>query len=106
MSHTPNTLVSGVLDVARLYLAQFAVNNEPTRFEDCLPVTINTMPRINIVSLSISRKYNLKCSLHKCKFFQSKVELLDRIISSDGIWPVYDKVECIKNVPCLRMLNR
>ena len=49
--------------------------------------------------LEILKKYNLKCSLRKCKFFQSHVEFLGHIISSDGIRPVHDKVEAIKNFP-------
>ena len=49
--------------------------------------------------LEILKKYNLKCNLRKCKFFQSQVEFLGHIISSDGIRPVHDKVESMRNFP-------
>ena len=41
-SNTPNTLVSGVLDIVRLYRNQFVVGDEPTGYTDHLPFTINT----------------------------------------------------------------
>ena len=49
--------------------------------------------------LEILKKYNLKCNLRKCKFFQSHVEFLGHVISSDDIQPVHDKVESIRNFP-------
>ena len=49
--------------------------------------------------LEILKRYNLKCSLRKCKFFQTQVEFLGHIISSDGIQPVHDKVQSMRGFP-------
>ena len=44
-------------------------------------------------------KYNLKINLCKCAFFQQEVPFLGHIISKEGVRPVHDKVESIRNFP-------
>ena len=50
-----------------------------------------------IQTLETLRRYNLKINLPKCQFFQSSVEFLGHVVTPDGIRPVHDKVEAIKN---------
>ena len=44
-------------------------------------------------------KFNLKVNLSKCSFFQQEVPFLGHIVSKEGIRPVFDKVEAIRNFP-------
>ena len=52
--------------------------------------------------LEILKKYNLKCSLKKCKFFQQSVEFLGHIVTPEGLRPVHDKISAIRNFPVPR----
>ena len=57
----------------------------------------------NIIKvLEILKTYNLKCSLHKYRFFQSEVEFLGHSISPAGIRPLHDKIESMRNFPVPR----
>ena len=49
--------------------------------------------------LEILKKYNLKCSLKKCCFFQQSVEFLGHIVSSEGLHSVHNKILSIREFP-------
>ena len=48
------------------------------------------------------RKAGLKMKCSKCDFFKSKIHYLGHLISSDGISPLPDKLDTIKNMPVLK----
>ena len=50
-----------------------------------------------ICILETLRRSNLKINLTKCQFFKTSVEFLGHQVTPDGIRPVHDKVEAIRN---------
>lgn len=42
-------------------------------------------------------EYNVKVSFAKCKFYKTSMEFLGHIIDANGINPIKEKTECIKN---------
>ena len=44
-------------------------------------------------------KHNLKINLKKCSFFQKSVEFLGHRISKEGVKPLFDKVQAIREFP-------
>ena len=47
------------------------------------------------------RKAGLKMKQSKCNFFKSQIHYLEYLISEDGISPLLDKLDSIKNMPLL-----
>ena len=45
------------------------------------------------------RKANLKMKCPKCDFFKSKIHYLGHLISAEGIRPLPNKLDCIRNMP-------
>ena len=48
------------------------------------------------------RKAGLKMKRSKCDFFKSQIHYLGHLISEDGISPLPDKLDSIKNMPALK----
>ena len=48
------------------------------------------------------RKAGLKMKSSKCNFFKSQIHYLGHLISEDGISPLLDKLDSIKNMPALK----
>ena len=44
-------------------------------------------------------KHNLKINLKKCSFFQKNVEFLGHEIGKEGVKPLFDKVQAIREFP-------
>ena len=44
-------------------------------------------------------KHNLKINLKKCSFFQKSVEFLGHCVSKEGVKPLFDKVQAIREFP-------
>ena len=44
-------------------------------------------------------KHNLKVNLKKCSFFQTSVKFLSHRISKEGVKPLFDKVQAIREFP-------
>ena len=50
----------------------------------------------------ILRQAGLKMKHSKCDFFKSEIHYLGHLISADGISPLLDKLDTIKNMPVLK----
>ena len=51
------------------------------------------------------RKAGLKMKQAKCDFFKSQIHYLGHLISEDGISPLLDKLDSIKNMPALKCVK-
>ena len=51
------------------------------------------------------RKAGLKMKQSKCDFFKSQIHYLGHLISEDGISPLLDKLDSIKNMPALKCVK-
>ena len=51
------------------------------------------------------RKAGLKTKQSKCNFFKSQIHYLGHLISEDGICPLPDKLDSIKNMPALKCVK-
>ena len=51
------------------------------------------------------RKAGLKMKQSKCNFFNSQIHYLGHLISEDGICPLPDKLDSIKNMPVLKYMK-
>ena len=51
------------------------------------------------------RKDRLKMKLSKCDFFKSQIHYLGHLISENGISPLLDKLDSIKNMPVLKCVK-
>ena len=51
------------------------------------------------------RKAGLKMKQSKCKFFKSQIHYLGHLISEDGICPLLDKLDSIKNMLALKCVK-
>ena len=47
--------------------------------------------------IDVLSKHNLKINLKKCSFFRTSVDFLGHQVSSQGIKPLFDKVQAIKD---------
>ena len=50
-----------------------------------------------ICVIDVLSKHNLKINLKKCSFFRTSVQFLGHIVGSQGIKPLFDKVQAIKD---------
>ena len=48
------------------------------------------------------RKADLKMKCSKCDFFKSEIHYLGHLISAEGIRPLPNKLDCIRNMPALK----
>ena len=51
------------------------------------------------------REAGLKMKLSKCNFFKSQIHYLGHLISKNGISPLLDKLDSIKNMPVLKCMK-
>ena len=56
--------------------------------------------------IDVLSKHNLKINLKKCSFFRTDVQFLGHIVSSQGIKPLFDKVQAIKDFSRLETLRK
>lgn len=70
-------------------------------FDDILVSTSSRQEHIEALTQIFDRfqKYNVKINESKCQFFKDRVEYLGHTLSSDGIRPLSNKVECIMSAP-------
>ena len=99
----------------------FGLKNAPARFSRLMTSVLSNLINVSVLVylddliiigntieqhienlvkvLDILSKFNLKIKICKCSFFHQEVPFLGHIVSKEGISPVFDKVEVIRNFP-------
>ena len=72
--------------------------------DDILVGGVHTRRNLQIVSEVLERlhKYNVRLNLRKCAFLKKQVVFLGLRVDGDGLYPVQEKIDAIKNTPALK----